>query len=56
MNQNESGLVMNLFGLFGRLGTSFRYNGFWDREEKCDVSKIQICEIMDWLAYSERTT
>ena len=39
----------------GWLFNSFRYNGFWDREEKCDVSKIQLCEIMGWLAYSERT-
>ena len=49
---------MNLFGGVNfreTIGTSFRYSGFWDREEKCDVSKIQICEIMGWVAYSERT-
>ena len=24
----------------------------WE-EEKCDVTKIQICEIMGWMSYSE---
>lgn len=27
-----------------------------NRQEKCDVIKIEICGIKDWLAYSERTS